>query len=101
MITKDRELAAKLTDDDIRVIAMNLDATESYQWYNDNPIRVSIQNMDVWGLRQKKFIPQILASIVAKVAFHKNMICRMCAGDVADVLDLPIDFIKKLQIYIK
>lgn len=97
MITKDRQLAEILTIKDVQVILNNLDATLDWYWHHDSISRPDMQSMDVWNVRQKKFVKQILASITDKLAFHKKAIERMSVEECADSLDLPESFIKKVK----
>ena len=100
MITKDNQLAEKLTINDVMVIVSNLDAVESWQWQKDNPKRPEMKVMDVWKLKQKRFVSQILASLTAKIGYNKKLIERLTVSDAADALQLPESFIKNIKLCI-
>jgi len=75
MITRDRQLADRLTREDVQIIMQNLDATKDWYWHEDSVSRPEMKELSVWKLRQKRYISQILASL-AETLYNDKKIRR-------------------------
>lgn len=89
MITTDKQIALKLSDNDIEYLCNNLHKTNDYCF--------SDFSLDIYKGRQKRFISQALASLTDKISFHKKMILNRDVKYISESIDLPEEFCEKVK----